>query len=266
VFSASCTSLCLTPSTPRDHGHDKAENATLSYSLYSLTNEATEDMDISRGREAPAPDPTPHWTTASPYAKLRNSEIRLIRVLPVSGGSSAPPECVLSTHELTAAPAFKALFYTWGVPHRNIHKLRKTPSSATRRIDCNKLQAHIGENLYDFLSHCAHDASGELQGYIWVDALAINQEDAEERSQQVKLMADIYQSSTSVVVWLGLEDYSTTPAMNLMEGLLQLGSSERQSLHPMQVKENHPNKLLALENWQALSQFYQREWFSRAWM
>jgi hypothetical protein len=79
-------------------------------------------------------------------------------------------------------------------------------------------------------------------------------------------MSEIYQTSVSVVVWLGPEDYSTTSAMDLVKGLLQLEPTERQSLRPVQVRENHPNRLLTLGNWQALSQFFQREWFNRAWM
>jgi hypothetical protein len=124
-------------------------------------------MDVSREQETPMPDPTPHWTTGSPYEALQNTEIRLLRVLPIVE-YSAPIKCILSTHNLSAAPPFKALSYTWGVPHRDIHKLRKSPSSATRQVDCNDLPTQIGENLYDFLLHCACDVSGSLKGHLWV--------------------------------------------------------------------------------------------------
>jgi hypothetical protein len=124
-------------------------------------------MDVSRERETPMPDPTPHWTTGSPYEALQNTEIRLLRVLPIVE-YSAPIKCILSTHNLSAAPPFKALSYTWGVPHRDIHRLRKSPSSATRQVDCNDLPTQIGENLYDFLLHCACDVSGSLKGHLWV--------------------------------------------------------------------------------------------------
>jgi len=38
---------------------------------------------------------------------------------------------------------------------------------------------------------------------IWADAICINQEDTEERSSQARLMKDIYQLASSVIIWLG---------------------------------------------------------------
>lgn len=40
---------------------------------------------------------------------------------------------------------------------------------------------------------------------MWID-VCVNQEDLEERSQQVRLMKDIYSQTWQVVVWLG-EDH-----------------------------------------------------------
>lgn len=37
---------------------------------------------------------------------------------------------------------------------------------------------------------------------LWVDAICINQEDREERSRQVQLMAQIHANASCVVVWL----------------------------------------------------------------
>ncbi|KAF2867153.1 heterokaryon incompatibility protein-domain-containing protein [Massariosphaeria phaeospora] len=213
-----------------------------------------------------APDPTPHWATTAPYTKIQNSEIRLLRILPSRNDVTARLECNLSIHTLSGAPSFTALSYTWGVPHREIHKLRKIPSSATRQIDCNGREAQIGENLYDFLYKCAHDTSGGSHGYMWVDALCINQEDTQERSEQVQLMKEIYQNAERVIVWLGPEDMSTKPAIDLMNGLLCLEQSERLGLYPTEVRRNHTNPLLDFNNWEAVARFFQREWFNRAWI
>jgi hypothetical protein len=38
---------------------------------------------------------------------------------------------------------------------------------------------------------------------VWIDALYINQNDLEERTQQVSFMKDIYERAKHVVVWLG---------------------------------------------------------------
>ena len=40
---------------------------------------------------------------------------------------------------------------------------------------------------------------------LWIDTLCINQDDIAERSDQVKLMADIYRNSKRTLVWIGKE-------------------------------------------------------------
>ena len=51
-----------------------------------------------------------------------------------------------------------------------------------------------------------------LGSFRWYDALCFNQDDVDERSQQVRLMRDIYSQAWQVVVWLG-EDYHRYAAM-----------------------------------------------------
>jgi hypothetical protein len=41
---------------------------------------------------------------------------------------------------------------------------------------------------------------------VWIDALCVNQGDLEERSEQVKLMRDIYSQTWRVIVWLGEDE------------------------------------------------------------
>jgi hypothetical protein len=43
-----------------------------------------------------------------------------------------------------------------------------------------------------------------LGSFRWYNALCVNQQDLEERSQQVKRMAEIYSKAAKVVAWLGL--------------------------------------------------------------
>ncbi|KAF2830705.1 HET-domain-containing protein [Ophiobolus disseminans] len=228
--------------------------------------EAKQGVYAPPGQKAPTPDPTPRWTTTAPYTELLSSQIRLLRILPFVDRRETKIICTLSVHDLLNAPAYTALSYTWGVPHREIRKLRRTPPSSTHCIDCNGREAHVGENLYDFLLQCAHDTSGDLHGYLWIDALSIDQGNTQERSEQVKLMGDIYRNADTVFVWLGTEDDSTIQAMDLIKGLLRLGKSGRLNLHPSEVNDEHPNSLLTSGNWQALFQFFRREWFNRAWI
>lgn len=220
----------------------------------------------THGGDDTQPDPTPQWEPTSPYETLQPGQIRLIQVVSSTPSAGSSLRCTLSTHDLTTAPSFTALSYTWGPALRNIDHERLTPRSATLEISCNDRTARIGENLYDFLTLCAHDKSHGLQGYLWIDALAINQRDTQERSEQVKLMGDIYQKATRVVIWLGPEDASIQKAIRLMNGWLKLDDDERLNLHPAEAAVGHQNELLDIHSWQALAQFFQREWFNRAWM
>jgi hypothetical protein len=226
----------------------------------------TQHLITTQGSDAKRPNPTPQWDAASPYQELGKGQIRLLCIEPRPSQVADPLRYTLSTHHLATAPAFTALSYTWGPSHRDIDKLRKTSASDTPNISSNGRDGQVGENLYDFLVHCVYGSSQNLLGYLWIDALSINQGDIEERSEQVKLMADIYQTAVGVFVWLGPEDHLTEVAMNLMNGLLRLGDVQRLNLHSIEVRTNHSNELLDLKNWQAQAQFFQREWFRRTWM
>jgi len=220
---------------------------------------------VSRVKAA-APDPTPRWSTTSPYEALRASQIRLLQIHRSDDKTGGQVSCTLASHDLSTAPSFVALSYTWGLPHRDIHKLRKNPSSFKHGISCNGNAAHIGENLYDFLAHCAQNRDHDPNRLYWADALSIDQGNIQERSEQVKLMSQIYQAAVGVLVWLGPEDDYSKPAIDLMNGVLQLDGVGRNRLNPTDVSDDHPNFLLNARSWQALTYFFEREWFNRAWM
>jgi hypothetical protein len=220
--------------------------------------------DSSQGSSRP--DPRPRWDSRTPYSELQNGQIRLLEISKDPDGASGLLSCVLTVHELEAAPPFTALSYTWGTPHEDIDTLRTEHASTTLRINCNGNTAQVGENLYDFLAHCASHPSPYSEGYLWIDALAINQGDPEERCEQVKLMKKIYQRAIRVVAWLGPADCYTEKAVALMKALYKLDIPDRYCLHPHNVSTDHQNDLLISGNWDAVAQFFRREWFNRTWM
>jgi hypothetical protein len=57
---------------------------------------------------------------------------------------------------------------------------------------------------------------------LWVDALCINQDDDEEKSQQVAMMREIYSSATRVLIWLGKKTQLVQAAFNVMKSLALL--------------------------------------------
>ncbi|CAH0051582.1 unnamed protein product [Clonostachys solani] len=85
---------------------------------------------------------------------------------------------------------------------------------------------------------------------FWVDAVCINQADAQERNAQVALMSEIYKSALSVKIWLGVSSKETA----IISSLLQ-APAKRLVHGPISPEE--ADALVALSN---------RAWFRRKWV
>ncbi|KAH6665416.1 heterokaryon incompatibility protein-domain-containing protein [Halenospora varia] len=121
-----------------------------------------------------------------PYHALQPDTIRLLRIYPGVGTGLV---CELEVAHISQLPPYEALSYCWGDPSDKIP------------IDCNGSGGlSITKNLHSALLSLLPPDKPRL---IWADAICINQEDIDERSAQVRLMKNIYQLASSVVVWLG---------------------------------------------------------------
>lgn len=87
---------------------------------------------------------------------------------------------------------------------------------------------------------------------LWVDALCINQKDLEERSAQVRQMADIYGKAWRVVVWLGRQ---SCRAHNVVYTLDQLGR------YPPALRI--PGPAQNIHHWSSLSVDELQDWVAR---
>lgn len=159
--------------------------------------------------------------TRSLYSKLpKNSTVaRLVTIYPAAplglasndGISSLPTSPQLMVCEIDEFDVkddtiqYTALSYSWkdADPNENVD------------IVCNSTPVRISLHLYNALDRLRSDTEPVR---VWVDGLCINQKDDAERTHQVKIMREIYQSSTEVIVWLGdsraddkLELASTNP-------------------------------------------------------
>jgi hypothetical protein len=129
-------------------------------------------------------------------------DIRLITLYPGTGN-----ETILLTIEHTSLdkrPAYEALSYVWG------------PQNPSHPVRCNNGMLAIGENLRNALL-CLREP--DAPRVLWIDRIAINQEDVDERTQQVGLMGDIYSSASLAIIWLGAADDYTEPAIGLLNDL-----------------------------------------------
>jgi hypothetical protein len=155
----------------------------------------------------------------------QKNEIRILTLLPggnhVIPGTTGQPRagdnthsntiaaeihCELRTISLNDEPSYVALSYVWGID---------TPST---EIFVNAKPFFVRMNLAAALRHLRQT---DRSVNIWIDAICINQKNNQEKSQQVKFMARIYESCVEVLVWLGsAEDESDTA----MEKLKDIGS------------------------------------------
>jgi Heterokaryon incompatibility protein (HET) len=126
--------------------------------------------------------------------------IRLIKILAAAQGMTCL-ELTMSDVSLTDCPKYDALSYCWG------------GQKPTVEILCNGARLLITENAYSALCFLRHPNESRM---LWIDAICINQSDAEEKSYQVSLMQDIYRGAQNVHVWLGVASNKSDSAMALV--------------------------------------------------
>lgn len=94
--------------------------------------------------------------------------------------------CTFSIASLNDLPQYEALSYVWG----------DTKEICYITLDGRPFP--VTTNLHTALSQARHTTR-----ILWVDALCINQEDLDERSNQVSLMHQIYSQASTVLISLG---------------------------------------------------------------
>ena len=139
------------------------------------------------------------------YAPIPDSgSIRLLYLKPVT---TNVPELrgSLRLHKLNKHSVYEAISYAWGeFPMFN------------QVINLDGKILKITDNLFAALmAYCRPDRTRVL----WVDAICINQEDTQEKSRQVALMAEIYSRASLVQVWLTVPSQWTMDAIKFLKDL-----------------------------------------------
>ncbi|KAG9189715.1 hypothetical protein G6011_06583 [Alternaria panax] len=146
--------------------------------------------------------PPPRISNRFQYRPLDPSEGEDIRLLCLYPGEFHEPiRCDLLHASLDDDIEYEALSYTWASEDGD--------ASLSQRISC----AYIGEEQISVLPVTSSCASAlrrlrfpSQERMLWVDALAIDQSNLQERNQQVAIMARIYSGASQVLVYLGEED------------------------------------------------------------
>ncbi|WQF80958.1 Putative heterokaryon incompatibility [Colletotrichum destructivum] len=171
-----------------------------------------------------------------------------------------PLEVHLSEHSLDVAE-FDALSYVWGDSHPK------------RRLICNGKHFDVRESLYEALIEYRHRHCNRR---LWADAICINQNDDVEKTEQVRLMSDVYGTAMRTIIWLGRLQPDDEKAIRLVE-LVYNKTQRDNSQRPVSgTNEDFDFKTLDIPNvrnirqidpsWKALFQILRHPWFSRVWV
>jgi hypothetical protein len=145
-----------------------------------------------------------------PSARLEAGYVRYVCILPAlvddsPGTIRCRTRITRSGHETVP---YLALSYAWGDP---------TPKHA---IFVDGERRLVAENLWQFLCE-AKTKPQQFSCWLWIDALSIDQSDAEERKQQVGIMSTIFRNAFEVIVWLGQECDDSILAMRVLSLVVQ---------------------------------------------
>jgi hypothetical protein len=191
------------------------------------------------------------------YTPLKEGEVRLLHLLPVTGDDPSLISCQLYHVSIDNMPPYEALSYSWDTslsgqtPHPTIY------------VDGKELK--IMPSLEAFLRQHRHDHDSGLP--LWIDAICVNQNDLVERRKQVAMMWRLYTQLARLVVWLGIDDDAEIKIAT--EFIQQHASAQRegqQSIRKFQENVISRFREEGLDFTVPLHKFLSRPWFSRTWI
>jgi hypothetical protein len=144
--------------------------------------------------------------------------------------------------------SYRALSYSWGRPELSDVLL------------CNGKARPISSSNAAALKALRHPTQPT---YLWIDAICINQEDVQEKSQQVSEMLLIYKKAQSVTAWLGEADDENLLALACIRNVAVL-SALLSDFHKSSHGASCFDQLRKMHK--ALLCFYEKPWLRRTWI
>ncbi|KAK2768523.1 hypothetical protein FQN54_000379 [Arachnomyces sp. PD_36] len=170
------------------------------------------------------------------YEQLQGSEeLRVLKLLP--GSSFDPLCCALMRANIDSIKAYDAISYSWG------------PKTDYINIECEGKLLWVPRSLGDALRQFRHPSHERI---LWADAICINQDDDNEKSQQIRLMRDIFKRARTVLIWLGNEDAHY--AESVFELSRRIFRKDVTSIPPLHAPV-----------WRGIQVLFSKSWFWRLW-
>ncbi|KAK5693088.1 hypothetical protein LTR97_010564 [Elasticomyces elasticus] len=121
-----------------------------------------------------------------------DTDIRVLVVHPACDMDD-PIHCSLHITDLEAPCRYEALSYSWSYRDDGLITFNRT-------ITCDGEVLSVTQSAEEAIRRFR--LSNDTRT-LWIDAICIRQQDDEERSQQVSIMARIYKSATALLIWPG---------------------------------------------------------------
>ncbi|KAH8595398.1 heterokaryon incompatibility protein-domain-containing protein [Bisporella sp. PMI_857] len=134
------------------------------------------------------------------HRPLPGDSIRLLILQP--GLFNDPIRCQLEQVSLSAGHTYEALSYMWG------------NAGDTSPMILDRTPYHITKNLECALRYLRYRESSRV---LWVDAICIDQNNPDEKSEQVPMMGEIYSRATKVHAWLGEPDHEVDCVFDVLQ-------------------------------------------------
>ncbi|PMD37038.1 HET-domain-containing protein [Hyaloscypha variabilis F] len=178
------------------------------------------------------------------YTELQQAnDIRLLDLYP--GAYNEPLSGTLRPVSLDQDNDFEAISYVWG------------PDVKDCAIEIEGWRINITSSLNSALKRLRLQDKTRT---LWADALCINQTDNEEKSRQVRLMAQIYGKAARVLAYLGDDADGSERAQPLIERMasrILFDKGPEGALARQALKADDLSPVAAL---------VRRPWFQRAWI
>ena len=169
-------------------------------------------------------------------------EFRLVRLFPAK---MSGVRCEIIHADLINPPEYIALSYAWG------------DATETKPIQIGKTTIPITASLHGALAALRHKTQEVL---VWADALSIDQHNRDERTQQVKLMTEIYSMATRVAVWLGSERDDSDIALDFLSKIYTASRQESTEMTRLIEASAKTRQLLAVVA------LFERAYWQRLWV
>ncbi|KAH7354691.1 heterokaryon incompatibility protein-domain-containing protein [Rhexocercosporidium sp. MPI-PUGE-AT-0058] len=136
------------------------------------------------------------------YSPLPDDSIRLVQF---EIGPSEHISLKLGVCTLKSAPHFTALSYTWGGEARSkLINLQGTVFRITPNLEAFLLEAK--RRIETLSTKNELDEKRWNGGWLWIDAICIDQSNTLEKNVQVAMMKNIYERAQTIISWLGKLD------------------------------------------------------------